>query len=77
MFAIEGNQMLSRREVERLTGLSRSTLYRHMRAGLFPEPLKVGPRAVRWPAAEVTDWLLKCERATGHGEKRRPDVRTA
>ena len=33
--------LLTRPEVERRTGLSRSTLYRKMREGTFPVPLKV------------------------------------
>lgn len=40
-------------EVERLTGLKRSTLYLRQLARLFPRPLSIGPRAVAWPAHEV------------------------
>ncbi len=40
--------LLTRREVERRTGLSRSPLYRKMRDGTFLVPLKVSERAVRW-----------------------------
>ena len=57
--------LLRRTEVEARTGLSRSTLYRLMRAGEFPEPLRVGPRAVRWVAGEVDEWLAERPRATG------------
>ena len=47
---------LRRPEVERETGLSRSTIYERMEAGTFPRPLRVGPRAVRWPANEIEAW---------------------
>lgn len=48
--------LLRRPEVERETGLSRSTIYERMQAGTFPQPLRVGPRAVRWPANEIEEW---------------------
>ena len=57
--------MLTRREVERLTGLSCSTIYRLMRAGKFPEPIRVGPRAVRWPQSEVENYVASRERSSG------------
>ena len=43
--------LLSRPEVERLTGLSTSSLYRAMRNNDFPEPLRITQRAVRWCVA--------------------------
>ena len=58
-------KLLSRFEVEELSGLSCSTLYRLMRSGLFPEPIKVGPRAVRWRQADLDDWLKSRPKATG------------
>ncbi|WP_338066963.1 helix-turn-helix transcriptional regulator [Rhodosalinus halophilus] len=33
------NRDLRRRDVEALTGLSRATIYRHLRAGSFPRPI--------------------------------------
>jgi prophage regulatory protein len=44
-------------EVERLTGLSRSTIYLMMSKGEFPLPYSLGDRAVGWDAAEVGSWL--------------------
>ena len=35
------------------TGLSRSALYRHIDAGRFPKPKKLGPRTNVWPASQV------------------------
>ena len=58
-------RLLRRPEVEVQTGLTRSTIYRLMRAGEFPEPLKLGPRAVRWRATEIESWIAKRPRATG------------
>ena len=59
------HRLLTRPEVEARTGLSCSSIYRAMRAGWFPEPLKVGVRAVRWPQAEIEEWLASRPRATG------------
>lgn len=35
------------------TGASRSTIYLRMQQGLWPKPVRLGPRSVGWPASEV------------------------
>ena len=57
--------LLSRAEVERLCGLSTSSLYRAMRQGHFPEPLRIGVRAVRWRSDEIASWIETRPRASG------------
>ncbi len=57
--------LLSRPEVERLTGMSTSSLYRAMREGDFPEPLRISRRAVRWRADEIGAWIEGRPRASG------------
>ena len=59
------DRLLRREEVESRCGIGRSTIYRWMRLGRFPEPVKVGPRAVRWPESEIEAWLTTRPRATG------------
>lgn len=59
------DRLLRREEVETRCGLARSTIYRLMRDGTFPEPMQVGPRAVRWPQSEIENWLSERPRATG------------
>ncbi len=59
------NRLLHRREVEARTGLSRATIYRHMRAGAFPLPVNVGPKAVRWSETEIERWVASRPRAEG------------
>ena len=61
----DADRLLRREEVEQRTGLSTSALYRLMRAGEFPTPIRIGPRAVRWPKAELDEFLAQCPRATG------------
>ena len=59
------NRLLTRHEVESRCGISRTTVYRLMRLGQFPEPIRVGQRAVRWPESEIEKWLAERPRATG------------
>lgn len=59
------DQLLKRHDVEKLCKISRSAIYRLMRAKQFPEPIRIGPRAVRWPASEIEAWLASRPRATG------------
>lgn len=56
--------LLRRQEVERLTGLSRSAIYRLKAEGKFPTPLQVGPNAVRWLTSEIVAWRDSCRRAS-------------
>ena len=49
------------------TGRRRSTVYSDIKAGTFPPPIKVGRRAVGWPAHEV-DEILRA-RVSGQGEE--------
>lgn len=67
--------MLEQRlQVERLpsvlarVGRSRASLYRDIAAGLFPEPVKIGARAVGWDAREVDRWIS--QRFAREGEVR-------
>ena len=61
------DRLLRREEVESRVALTRSSIYRLMRAHAFPEPVKVGPRAVRWLAGEIEAWIADRPRATGDG----------
>lgn len=49
-----------------MVSLSRASLYRLMRSGEFPEPIKLGQRAVRWREAELREFLATRPRATGN-----------
>jgi prophage regulatory protein len=50
------NRFLRRREVEQVTGLSKSTIYQKMAAGEFPRPIPLGKQARAWSAAEIAAW---------------------
>ena len=57
------HKLMTCKEVTDAVRLHRSTIYRLMGAGLFPAPLKIGPKSVRWVAAEVDQWLEDAPRA--------------
>jgi prophage regulatory protein len=44
-------------DVIRLTGLSRTTLWRFERSGKFPARLRLGPNSVGWLDHEVRQWI--------------------
>ena len=62
--------LLTRRDVEARLGITKSTVYRLMRCGAFPEPIQVGPRAVRWVESELEAWLASRPRASGESADR-------
>lgn len=39
------------------TGLSRSTLYRKIRKGSFPQQIKISDRCVGWRESDLGSWL--------------------
>ena len=51
------NIILRMPDVMSRTGKSRSTIYADCAAGLFPRPVRLGQRAVGWPAHEVDQIL--------------------
>ncbi len=46
-----------RPEVEKITGLSRTTIYLMMERGEFPRPVKLTRKAVGWSESSITEWL--------------------
>jgi prophage regulatory protein len=44
-------------EVRRLTGLSRTSIYRLEREGRFVARVRIGDRAIAWRLAEVVAWI--------------------
>lgn len=50
-------------DLTRLTRLSKASIYRQIKAGSFPRPVKLGPRAVGWHQDEIDHWLASRERA--------------
>ena len=51
--------ILRRKQVEKRTGLSRSTIYLRIQKGTFPRPINLGARAVGWLDNEIEAWLVE------------------
>lgn len=50
-------RLIRLREVMRMTGLARSTIYKIMKEGVFPPSVPLGIRAVGWVESEIQDWI--------------------
>jgi prophage regulatory protein len=52
-------RLLRLKEVVRIVGLSRSTVYAYERDGKFPKHRNLGPRSVAWLDTEIHEWIRK------------------
>jgi prophage regulatory protein len=66
--------ILRRPDVQRATGLPRSSLYALIAAGEFPEPIKLGRKSSGWLEAEVIAWqkarIAERDQPKGRARKR-------
>ncbi len=51
------SKILRMPEVEALTGLAKSTIYRDISRNTFPAPVKLGERAVGWVEDQIIEWV--------------------
>lgn len=49
-------RLLRLTEVVSRVGLGKTTIYKMIGSGEFPEPVKIG-KASRWPSSEITKWM--------------------
>ena len=63
------DQMLRPPEVVERTGLSRTTLWRRVRAGTFPAPTELGENSIGWPANVIASWLANRPQRTYGAER--------
>ena len=49
-------KILRRREVERVTGLRRSSIYEGMGDGTFPRAVTIGRKSIGWLEPEIIAW---------------------
>ena len=54
-------KLLRYSDVTKLTGLSRSTIWRYWRSGRFPKPRRVGMGASLWLESDLVDWFANLE----------------
>ncbi|WP_458251066.1 helix-turn-helix transcriptional regulator [Geobacter anodireducens] len=50
-------RMIRLPEILNLTGVSRSTIWRWIKAGYFPRPVRMSPGTIGWKSTDVLDWL--------------------
>ena len=53
------DQLLTVREVTKLTRLSKPTIYKLISAGRFPRQVHLAPQRVVWLRSEVLAWIAK------------------
>lgn len=49
--------LMTAKEVQKRTGLSRTTIYRYIRNGTFPEPRKLSAGAIRWNSSVIESYI--------------------
>ncbi len=59
-------KLLDKWEVEEMTSLDITTIYRKIKAGDFPKPVRVGRRRVAWRQSDITAWQAGLEVGTRH-----------
>lgn len=57
--------LLRRKEVERIAGISRASIYRLMKFGKFPRPVSLGTGSVRWRQSDVNAWQASLTKTVG------------
>ena len=50
-------RLLKIAEVKERTALSEPTIWRRIRDGSFPKPVRLGPKSVAWPETEIDQWI--------------------
>ena len=50
-------QVLRLKELVKLFGLSKSTIYARIKEGDFPKPIRLGPRSIGWFQHDIESWL--------------------
>jgi prophage regulatory protein len=51
------SRLLRLPEVQSIIGLRRSEIYRRIRTGTFPAPIRLGTNAVAWLQSDLDAWI--------------------
>jgi predicted DNA-binding transcriptional regulator AlpA len=60
MAQISQESLLRKPQVLKLTGLSNSSLYNYIKAGVLKPGVPIGPRLKGWPASEIQAYVASC-----------------
>lgn len=55
-------RMIGAREIEAITGLSRTTIWRLVKSGKFPPPVELSKQKRAWPETELRKWNDEVQR---------------
>ena len=50
-------RLLTNKQLIAEINISRATIYRLLRNGAFPKPIRIGPRSTRWLESDIKAWL--------------------
>ena len=53
----------TRHQLEKLFKVSLATIYRWIKEGKFPKPVRLGANMVRWKASDIEAWMMQKEKA--------------
>ena len=53
----------TRHQLEKLFKVSPATIYRWIKEGKFPKPVRLGANMVRWKASDIEEWMIQKEMA--------------
>ena len=62
--ARRADRLLNKWAVEQQTSLDITTIYRKMKAGTFPQPVRIGKRRVAWRESDNATWQAELEVGT-------------
>ena len=74
------NKLIKISDVMKQTSLSRSSIYRLVNQGLFPEQVKLSTRSSAWIESEIDDWIKEKSRerfnnASFNSIRKNPEVK--
>jgi len=62
------NPYQTRHQLEKLLQVSPATIYRWIKEGNFPKPLRLGANMVRWKASDIEAWIKDRENNSFKGD---------
>lgn len=67
MQTIQTQQVVRLPAVMDMVGMSKGSIYNFIKAGTFPAPIKLGPKASGWLVSDVQNWIA--ERVSARASK--------
>lgn len=57
------NDLIGKKNTDRLIPIARSTVWAWVAAGKFPQPVRLGPRTTAWDGKALNAWVQELENA--------------